>query len=189
MALRAQAHVPARIMLPKLAGWQRIFLAPTVPWQAHFKGADHYLQARYMLADGSGVPVDIAIAYYGNQRDGREIVGFGQGAIGPESRWAWSATSASPPNGSAFRIIGPGHVGREVAVFYDLNGMVTGDATLVKLETLRLRLFGESQRAVAVIVTAEDKDDLPSRPIMDRFIRDLGPIDRLANQLEQGTTP
>lgn len=106
--------------------------------------------------------------------------------IGPESRWAWAASSDAPPHGAGFRIIGPGHVAREVAVFYDLNDVVTGDATRVKLETLRLRLLGGKPRAVAVIVTAEDQDQRSSRPMMDRFIRDLGPIDRLAVQIEQG---
>ncbi|WP_221791906.1 exosortase A [Aquisediminimonas sediminicola] len=186
MAMNGQAQVPTRIVLPQIPGWRRVHTSPKEPWTAHFSGADYYLQARFAPVDGSGAPVDLAIAYYGNQYDGREIVGFGQGAIGPESRWAWASSSDAPPHGAGFRMIGPGHVSREVAVFYDLNDVVTGDATRVKLETLRLRLLGGKQRAVAVIVTAEDMYERSSRPIMDRFIRDLGPIDLLADKIEQG---
>lgn len=189
MAMHAQANVPTRLVLPQITGWRQVNTPPIIPWAAHFNGSDHYVQARFAPMDGSSAPVDLAIAYYGNQQDGREIVGFGQGAIGQESRWAWAASSAAPPYGAAFRMIGPGHVAREVVVFYDLNDVVTGDPTRVKLETLRLRLLGGKQRAVAVIVTAEDHDERSSRPMIERFIRDLGPIHHLADQLEQGNTP
>jgi hypothetical protein len=53
----------------------------------------------------------------------------------------------------------------------------------VKLETMKTRLFGGPQRAVAVMVSAEAPAEGASpRPAIDAFIRSLGPIDRLADE-------
>ena len=176
--------LPAEIALPAVAGWQRIAVPGTRPWQPHFAGADRFRIAHYR--DAQGREVDLAIAVYARQQEGRELVGYGQGAVGPESRWAWTADGAAPPGGRLDRIVSFGTV-REVATFYRVGGILTGNRFEVKVATMKRRLIGGSQRAVAVLVSAQAPGEgLSPRPAIDDFLAGLGPIDRFADRTAGG---
>ncbi len=164
---------PAGIAMPDLPGWQRVPVGEGRAWRPHFAGADLVRLAHFR--DGQGRAVDLAIIVFASQSEGRELVGFGQGAVAPDGGWAWTANAAAPPNGRAERIASHG-VEREVVSFYRVGDIVTGSGVGVKLETLKTRLFGGPQRAVAVLVSSR------SRPAIDEFVRALGPIDRLADR-------
>lgn len=179
------AHLPAHIEPPVVPGWTRVTDASRYPWAPHFTGADHRIQAFY--GDEHGHVVSLAIIVYGDQAEGREIVGYGQGAVDPDGHWAWSDDTAAPPGGRAFRISAPGPVVREVAMFYRVGETVTGSDVAVKLETLRVRLLGGRRRAVAVLVSAEQpRRDTSARASIDAFLHALGPIDRLADSMAGG---
>ncbi|MEA3012328.1 MAG: hypothetical protein QOD42_873 [Sphingomonadales bacterium] len=165
--------VPADIAMPELAGWQRVPGGEGRAWQPHFAGADRIRIAHYR--DGQGRIVDLAIVLFASQSEGRELVGYGQGAVAPEGDWAWTSNSIAPPNGRAERIASHG-VEREVVSFYRVGSIVTGSGVSVKLETLKVRLLGGPQRAVAILVSGG------SRPAIDEFLARLGPIDRLADR-------
>jgi exosortase A len=171
--------LPASISLPQVSGWSQTASPQAYPWQPHFKGADHLLTGRY--ADKSGRVVDLAIAVYARQQDGRELVGFGQGAVGPDSEWAWTEPAPAPANGQGERITAPGPVVRDVMTFYSVDGIVTGNAGKVKLQTLKARLLGHDQRAVAILVSAEDGERQSAQATMTAFLRDLGPVKELAD--------
>jgi exosortase A len=162
------------IRIPDVPGWSISAIPQRVAWGPHYEGADLMETRRY--ADAAGDVVDLGIAIFDAQVDGREVVGFGQGAVAPGSRWAWANDSAPPPGGRAFRISAPGAM-REVALFQQVAGEVTGSDTRVKLLTLRERLMGRPARAVAILVSAEGPQ---ARVAIDRFLRALGPIDRAA---------
>jgi exosortase A len=165
--------VPAEIVMPELPGWRRVPQGEGRAWQPHFAGADRVRIAHYR--DGQGRAVDLAIIVFASQSEGRELVGYGQGAVAPEGDWAWTSNSMAPPNGRAERIISHG-VEREVVSFYRVGNIVTGSGVGVKLETLKVRLLGGPQRAVAILVSGG------SRPAIDDFVARLGPIDRLADR-------
>jgi exosortase A len=172
--------VPADIRLPDVPGWQRVPADRGRAWEPHFAGANVLRLGRYRNA--AGQEVDLAIATFDRQQEGRELVGFGQGAIGPKSAWAWTATAAPPPGGRLDRIASHGTV-REVATFYRVGTILTGSKLAVKLETMKTRLIGGPQRAVAVLVSAEaPSEGMRPRPAIDAFLADLGPIDRLADR-------
>lgn len=173
----ASDPVPAHIALPEVPGWTRVDNRPSYPWKPHFAGADHELLGRYR--NGAGQQVDLAIAVYARQGEGRELVGFGQGAVAPESKWAWSASIAAPQGGHGERIVAPGPVTRDVVSFYSINGVVTGSAADVKLHTLKARLTGGDQRAVALLLSAEGQH---AGPAIAAFLRDLGPLGVLADR-------
>ena len=136
--------------------------------------------ARYR--DSAGREVDLAIAVFARQEEGRELVGFGQGAAGPDSDWSWTADAPAPPDGRAERIASHGLV-REVWSFYRVGDVLTGSRTGVRLETMRVRLLGGPQRAVAVLVSApEPAAGASPRPALDAFLAALGPVDRLADR-------
>jgi EpsI family protein len=183
LAASSVRAAPASLVLPEVSGWQRVAMPAPIAneraWRPHFAGASLAI-GRYR--DAAGRHVDLAIAYYPRQREGQELVGFGQGAVGPGSHWAWSASAAPPPGGRADRITSFGTI-REVATFYRVGRIVTGSAIDVKWETMRARLLGGPQRAVAVLVSAQaPADGVSPRPAIDSFLAALGPIDRLADR-------
>src|SRR6185436_1617239 len=172
--------LPARAALPEVPGWQRAPRAGGIPWQPHFAGADRLLLGHYR--DARGRVVDLAIAVFARQSEGRELIGFGQGAVTPNGRWAWTADAAAPPDGRAERIASHG-VAREVLSFYRIGDILTGSQMGVKLETMKVRLLGGPQRAVAVLVSAAAPGaESDARPAIDDFLRALGPIAPIADR-------
>jgi exosortase A len=164
--------------LPEVRGWTRLPAGPE--WRPHYTGADRIRLARYRNA--AGQRVDLAIVVFARQSEGRELVGYGQGAADEEGAWSWTGDSAPPPDGKAELIGSHGKV-REVVSFYRVGDIVTGSRARVKVETVRVRLLGGPQRAVAILVAAEaPADGLSPRPAIDAFLEDLGPVAPLADR-------
>jgi exosortase A len=169
--------LPYAVALPDIPGWTRDPRVGGYPWTPRFDGADHKLLGRYR--NDKGDKVDLAIALYGWQAEGRKIVGFAQGAIDPDTSWSWSANTAPPAGGKAMRMLAPGKIEREALTFYVLGSGVTGDPMTVKLRTLKGRLLGGDQSAAVVIVSAEGN----KRGAIDDFLKAFGSIDQRARQL------
>jgi len=169
---RSRAALPNAIALPTASGWTVVDNRSGTPWVARFDGADHRLYGRYR--DETGATVDVAIALYGWQAEGREIVGFGQGAADPQGKWKWASDAPAPVGGKAERLIGPAALAREAMTFYVVGGRSTGTAMTVKLKTLGGRLLGGDQGAAVIILSAEDHRGQPARPTLDRFLRAFG---------------
>ena len=113
----------------------------------------------------------------------RKLTGFGQGAVAPGSDWAWTADAPAPVDGRAERLASHGE-SREVVSFYRVGDILTGSAARVKLETMKVRLIGGPQRAVAVLVSAGPQPGGASpRETIDAFLATLGPIDALIDRL------
>jgi exosortase A len=171
---------PAAIAMPQVPGWTRVPTSRARFWQPHFAGADLARLGHYR--DAAGREVALAIIVFARQSEGHELVGFGQGAVAPEGAWAWTADAAPPPGGRSERIASHG-VAREVLSFYRVGNVTTGSGVDVKLETLKTHLLGGPQRAVAILVSAEDAAaGVSARPAIDDFLRSLGPVDRLADR-------
>ena len=177
IAHRAQA-LPARIDLPQVPGWTRAPVSTTAPWTPNYPGADHQLFGRYV--DAQGNTVDLAIAVYGSQREGKEVVGFGIGAIQQDDRWVKIKDMDALNGGAVMSITAPGPVERQVATWYRIGSTLTSDGKIVKLETLKAKLLGGPQRAVAIHLSAEGGGD--QRATMAKFLAALGPLDTLADR-------
>jgi len=175
---REQA-LPARIDLPAVAGWNRAPLSARAPWSPYYPGADHYLIGRYV--DAGGDAVDMAIAVYGGQHEGRELVGFGIGVLREDDRWVRVKDLPALNGGAVVAIQAPGPVERQVATWYRVGNVVTSDDKRVKIETLKAKLLGGPQRAVAIHLSAEALPGRDPRAAMARFLSALGPLDRLAD--------
>lgn len=171
---------PAAIALPQVPGWTRVATPGGRPWQPHFAGADRLALGHYRRADGA--QVTLALALFMRQEEGRELIGFGQGAVGSDGAWAWTADAPAPPNGRAERIASHGDL-REVVSFYRVGDSLTGSGMAVKLATMKVRLLGGPQRAVAVLVSAQaPATGASARPAIDAFLAALGPVERLADR-------
>ena len=179
IAGRAQA-LPDRIALPEVPGWHRSATSIRAAWSPNYPNADHFLFGRY--TDASGESVDLAIAVYGSQREGKELVAFGVGPLREDDRWVRVSDLPDLDGGSAMRITVPGPVERQVVTWYRVGDVLTHRPAVVKLATLQAKLLGGPQRAVAVHVSAETTPGSDPRAAMARFVAALGPIDRIADR-------
>ncbi|SMF75507.1 exosortase A [Allosphingosinicella indica] len=171
---------PPPLVLPDVAGWEKQVRGAGRAWAPHFAGADVLRVGHYR--DAAGRDIDLAIAIFARQEEGREIVGFGQGAVAPEGAWAWIGAGPAPQNGRLERIASHGTV-REVAIFYRVGDTLTGSPLAVKWETMKARLLGGPQRAVAILVSAEaPAEGISPRPAIDDFLRATGPLAPLADR-------
>ena len=177
-----ESPVPDKIALPQVAGWERVDYQPLYPWQPQFDGASHQLLGRYRNPE-TGSEVDLAIAVYDRQGEGREMVGYGQGELVPDSGWSRNRSLAAPDGAAAVELIAPGPVVRDVISFYRIGSKLTGSASVVKLETLKNNMFGGPQQAVAILVSAETSRDTLPRKAIPAFLSDLGPVDKLADAM------
>ena len=184
LAAQGTQTAPQRIALPDLPGWVRLPAEGGTLWRPRFDGADATAMARYV--DASGHVVDLYVAVLASQGEGHELVGYGHGAVDPDSGWAWVDDQPPPVAGKAIRIqtAGPGAtpVVREVVTFYRVGRTTTGSEPRVKLETLKVHLLGGPQRAVAVLASAEEPIEGSARPAIDRLIAQLGPIGDFADR-------
>lgn len=173
--------VPAQIDMPQVAGWVRVDYRPLHPWKPHFSKASHTLLGRYRNAQGQ--EVDLYVAVYDRQSEGRELVGFGQGAAGGASDWSWIENCDAPAKARCERIGTKDQKHREVVSFYRVNGVTSGSGTAVKLATLKAKLLGGNQQAVAILVSAEQKGRENPRPAIDSFLNSIRDIDKLADRM------
>jgi exosortase A len=174
--------LPASFDLPLVPGWQRTDEPPAYPWRPRFDGADRLVIARYR--DARGQIVDLAVAAFNRQDEGRKLVGFGQGVADPDSEWVWSSPASAPANARGEQITAPGPVVRHAVSFYRIgSGALTGGKMTVKLETMTARLLGRDPRAVAVIVSAEQREGHPTDRAIATFLHDLGDVRVLADRV------
>jgi exosortase A len=181
MATSGASPVPAQIALPQVPGWERVDYAPQLDWKPHFVKANHELLGRYRNA--AGQEADLYVAVYDRQSEGRELLGFGQGAVKPNGAWSWIENCDAPASGRCERISADNKVHRDVFSYYRVNGVTSGSARDIKLATMKARLLGGQQQAVAILVSGERKDRLEPRAAMDSFVKALGNIDKLADRM------
>ena len=168
----------ARIDLPVVAGWSRVPLSRSAPWQPWYPGADHTLFGRYARG---GAAVDVAIAVFASQGEGHKIGAFGTGVLREEDRWVRIAGEAPIAGGAAMRITAPGPVERVVATWYVVGDRITADERVVKIETMMAKLLGGRQRAVAIHLSAEVAPGRDARGEIAALADALGPLTTLGD--------
>lgn len=183
MGLPDPAPLPARNSLPGIAGWQRVGYAPDTAWMPRAQGSDRRWIASYVR---EGQRVDVYAALFDGQSEGREITGYGQGALDPDGRWSWVEQGPAVADGKADIITGPGRVVRDVATFYRVGGVVTGSNLGIRLESLKARLLRQSQPAMILIVSAQRNGDGAARPAIDALLRDAGGAQKLTDTILAG---
>ena len=148
------APLPATMAVAPPPGWHDA-ASEGAAWHPRFDGADRRLVRHFV--DAAGRRVTVAIGGYERQAEGREVVGFGQGAIDPDSKWAWSAALPAVDGAKTERLLHPGPVLRDAATWYVVDGRATGSARAAKLAELKARLLGGDPRALSLILTAEER--------------------------------
>lgn len=149
------SRLPARVALPDVSGWARAPLDTAAPWQPWHPGADHVLFGRYARGRDR---VDIGVAAFAAQAEGAELVSFGTGVLRENDHWVRAGDLPPLNGGEAMRIVAPGPVERTVATWYRIGDVITADEGRVKLETMKARLLGGDQTAVALHLSAVGPD-------------------------------
>ena len=185
VAQRARA-MPHSIALPDVPGWRRVaVIRGAGAWGPWHPGADHHLAGRY--ADGTGEAVDMALASYAGQGEGRKLAAFGTGALRQGDRWIRVADLPAIDGGRAIRIVsaapGGSTVERIVVTWYRVGETVTGDDRIVKFATMKDRLGGGDQTATALHLSALVRPDGDAIGAIRRFRRALGPVDRAVDRI------
>ena len=175
------APLPRAIALPQVPGWHRVAYAPRVGWEPLAQGADHRLLGRY--ADAQGREVDVFVAVYGSQGEGREAGGFGQGALPPGGTWAWQSPGPALYGARSDRLLSEGRVARLAYSWYRIGDLTTGSNARLKLAAMADRLLLRPRPTTMLILSAEDRDGQPAQPAMDAFLRAIGPTDRWMDRM------
>lgn len=153
-----EASMPPRIDLPEVAGWTRTDYTPAIWWEPRAEGASHRLLGRYR--DGAGHKVDVFVALYASQGEGREAGGFGQGALMPKSPWSWQspgpAMAGDLASGTSERLLGNGRTERVAVTFYRTGSLLSGSNAHLKLAIIRDRLLFRVRPTAMLILSAED---------------------------------
>jgi EpsI family protein len=170
------APLQRTVDLPEVPGWHRVAYAPMVAWAPRAQGADHRLLGRY--ADAQGRVVDVFLAVYAAQDEGREAGGFGQGALPPGGLWAWQAPGPAIADGHSDRLLAQGRVARLAYSWYRTGSLTTGSNARLKLANMADRLLLRERATVLLILSAEEHDGQSVQPALDAFLRAMGPRDR-----------
>ncbi|MBN2972284.1 exosortase A [Roseomonas aeriglobus] len=171
IASRADA-LPTQLYLPDVPGWRRVGIDQRAFWQPSYPTADHHLYGRY--ADARGHVVDVAVAVYAGQREGHELVAFGQGTLAENDRWVKVMDEAPLQNGRIERITTAGAVERLVGTWYRVGDMVTASDNQVKVQTLKAKLTGGRQAGVALHVSAVKGRGADTRAAIAAFLSAAG---------------
>lgn len=168
------APMPRQIFLPDVPGWQRVDFGPSVPWQPRAAGAEHRLLGSY--ADARGRKVDVFLALYPAQSEGREASGFGEGALPENSEWSWN--SAGPPAaGSKSDLLrARGSVERLAETYYRNGDLLTGSALKLKLATIADRLLLRREPTVMLILSTEQAPGESGAIALNGFRQATGPV-------------
>ncbi len=176
------APLPPQVGLPDVPGWQRIDYAPQAAWEPLAGGADHRLLGRYQ--DAAGNQVDVFYALYASQGEGKEAGGFGQGALTPESTWAWTGNGPAMPSAKSERLLSGGRIERLALTYYRSGDLLTGSNMRLKLANIADRLLLRERTTAVLILSAERRQDFEPQAEISAFQAAIGDpgqwIDRIA---------
>lgn len=180
-AERLLAPVPERIALPEVPGWRQVDYRPKAAWQPRARGAAHRLIGRY--EDAQGRQVDVFLALYPTQGDGREAGGFGEGALPDDGTWSWASAGPAIANATTDRLLGPGRQMRVAETYYRTGILLTGSNTRLKLATIADRLALRARPTALLILSAEQQGETDPFPAIAEFRKATGPLDRWMDRI------
>ena len=182
-ASRVEAAVPGQISLPEqVADWNLVDYSPAVAWQPRASGADHRLLGRYR--NDAGQEVDIFLALYSAQEDGRDASAFGEGALDPGSDWRWLAPGTARTDAFADYLFVYGKHKRLAETSYRTGNLLTGSAAKLKLANMIDRLTLRARPTMMLILSAEERQNREAARSISDFRRSVGDqgewMDRIA---------
>ncbi|MCW1403383.1 exosortase A [Novosphingobium sp. MW5] len=174
-AERLTARLPVQVFLPEVPGWKRVDYVPQAWWEPRASGAEHRLLGRYI--DSKGDTVDVFYALYSGQSDGREAGGFGEGALMPQSEWAWLSPGPDLAGAKADRLLARGQIERVAYTWYRTGGTLTGSNARLKAANTADRLLLRARPTAVLILSSEKTGTARPEVSVQRFQSAIGPVD------------
>lgn len=156
LASSVEARTPEQIAFPTVPGWERVDYTPAVSWEPRAAGADHRLLGRYRNA--AGQEVDVFVAIYSAQGEGRDASAAGEGALRPATPWRWLSPGVSRPTARADYLLAYGSVKRLAETSYRSGDLTTGSNARLKLSTMRSRLLLQPKPTILTILSVEGEE-------------------------------
>ncbi len=153
MAMKVEAENPEAIALPQVPGWAIAPYEPFAAWEPKASGADHRLLGRYVTPEGQ--QVDVFVALYASQDEGRDASAFGEGAFDPDSDWRWLQRGPKAHNALSDYLLVYGKHKRLVQTSYRTADLTTGSAAQLKLATMRDRLLLRENPTTILVLSSE----------------------------------
>ncbi|MDE1466585.1 exosortase A [Aurantiacibacter sp. D1-12] len=177
-----EAELGDNLTLPAVQGWERTEYLQDYPWQPRAGGADRRLIATY--ADADGRVVEVFLALYSSQGEGKEAGSFGQGALPLDTEWRWQSGTTAPDGVVGERLQALGSYRRVAETWYHRGDWTGGSKLRLKIETLQDRLFLNAQPTAMLILSSEERYGVDAAQTIADFrssTGDLGEwIDRAA---------
>lgn len=176
---RLRAPLPVRISLPDVPGWQQVAYTPQVWWEPRANGAERRLLGRYRHAEGH--QVDVFLAVYASQDEGKEAGGFGEGALTPGTSWAWISPGPEIAEAKTDRLLGTGRQGRLAQTSYRTGSVLTGSNLRLKLANIGDRIRLRAPPTMLLVLSSEEPHAEASLRAFRASAGPLGPwMDRIA---------
>ncbi len=156
LATRVEARISDHIALPAVPGWELVDYKPAAPWEPRATGANHRLLGRYR--NEAQQEVDVFVAVYAAQGDGREASAFGEGALTPDTPWRWLEPGVSHTGAQADYLLAYGQVKRLAETSYRTGTITTGSNVRLKLATMQNRIFLRQRPTIMAILSAEESE-------------------------------
>ncbi len=172
LAAQLEADLPSQIQPPQAEGWKQVEPDMAVGWEPRAAGADLRLLTSY--ADAQGRRVDLFVAAYAAQGNGRDPGAQGEGALVPGTDWRWLRDGADRSDASADYLFALGTVRRLAETSWRIGDITTSSVTRLTLEAMRDKLFLTPRPALMIIVSAEDTPDHPAAETIADFRRSTG---------------
>ena len=168
------AELPRQLTLPEVEGWQRVDYAPQVAWSPRAAGADRRQLVTYRNA--AGQKVDVFVALYAAQGEGREAGGQGEGALVPDSAWSWLGSASAMDDARSDRLLAHGRVERVAYTWYRSGQLLTGSNAQLKLANMVDRLMVRVRPTATLILSAENRPGSPATDAIRAFRNDIGDL-------------
>jgi len=182
LAADVEAEMPAQIAFPAVKGWEQVEYAPTFGWNPKNSGADHRLLGRFR--NETGHEVDVVVALYAAQEEGREASAYGEGAFDPNSHWRWLEQGSIAANADSQILLVAGDHKRIVQTTYHIGDLTTGSAASLKLAIMRDRLLLREHPTTLLILSSEQQGGDLAAQSLTKFRAAIGDegewLDRIA---------
>ncbi|MDC0886951.1 exosortase A [Altererythrobacter sp.] len=174
LASGLRADLPETISLPQVDGWEAIEYSPELAWEPLATGAEHKFLGRYRSA--AGLEVDVFVAAYASQEDGREATAPASGALIPETLWRWMGGGNIRADAKVDQLYALGRIKRRAETSYRAGDMLTGSAATLKLAAIRDRIALRAHPTTMLILSSVEKAGQDPEQAIAAFRRSTGPL-------------
>jgi exosortase A len=197
MRSRPASMQPPTLAAFQIANWSNSDHADRVDYAPTYKKASAEKIA--LLSDNEGRFIQVYMAVYDRQTEGREMVSYGNGAFqnatDEHQDWVWTGNSPSPtlkssPSPYAVTIY-KHQIVRDVWQWFYVNGKVFSNPSAAKLEAAKARLLGGRTDAATLILSSERVVSSESHAShLQKFAESMGPIEAIfKNWIISGVSP